>query len=159
MIGRGGLETSGSQPGPQSVLVMPGAERRAHDISGGRLPIGVPVDGLVDHEMLGEDLAEDAVAGCPGAGDGLGGLFGRDMDDIDRRSQHIGDGDGALGCLAFLTAGGTCKPGPVILELCFFWRWKTASPFSAWTVHSAPSSCARAKLFSRMPSSTMMAPL
>ena len=100
MVGRGGLEIAGGEAGPQGVLVMLGAERRAHDIGGGGLPVGVPVDRFVDHELLGQDLAEDAVAGGAGAGNRLGGLLGRDVDDIDRRSQHIGDGDGALGGLA-----------------------------------------------------------
>ena len=61
------------------------------------------------------------------------------------------------------TSGGRdsgCPSGPVIpipkISSC---SRATSSPFSACTVHSAPRSRARVKLFTRISSSAMMAPL
>ncbi len=101
MVGGRGLQLARDQPRPQRLLMMLRAERRAHDIGGRRGPVLVAIDALVDQQMLRQHLAVDALTGGAGAGDGVRGLGGRHVHDIDRRAQQAGDGDDAVGGLAF----------------------------------------------------------
>ena len=62
MVGRGRLQHAGLQAAPQRLLVLLRPERRAHHVGGGVVPVGVAVDGVVDQQVPGEHLAEDALA-------------------------------------------------------------------------------------------------
>ena len=61
----------------------------------GARPVGVAIDVFVDHQMLRQNLAIDALAGGAGEGDRLRGVGGGDVDDVKRGAEDAGDGDGA----------------------------------------------------------------
>ena len=63
MIGGDDLERAGLQARPQRVLMLLRAEGRRHDAAGGVVPILVAVIAFVEHEMLNQRLAENALAG------------------------------------------------------------------------------------------------
>src|ERR1700683_4780331 len=73
------------------------AERRRHHAARGVFPILVAVFALVEHEVLDDRLAIDALAGSAGARDRLMRVAARSVDDIDRTAGHVGDHDGAIG--------------------------------------------------------------
>jgi hypothetical protein len=90
--------------------------------------------------VLGEHLAEDALALEACARDRLERVDARRVDEVDRESGW--------------------PSGPVMpRSKISFCRRKTSSPFSACTVQSAPSSRARMKDETRISSSAMIAPL
>ena len=70
-------------------------------MGGGEGEVFVPVDAFIDDEVLGEDFAVDALAGGAGAGDGVGGVGGGDVDDVDGHVEQAGYCDDSLGGFAF----------------------------------------------------------
>ena len=81
------------------------AERRTHHIAGGGLPIGVAVHAVVQQQMAGQHLAVHRLALGPGVGDLVQGFLGRDVHQIQRRTEGFGDADGAAGGFAFNLRG------------------------------------------------------
>ena len=78
-----------------------GPERRAHHVGAGGHRVGVIVDALVDHEVLRQALAVDALPFEARAGDRLQRLPAGHVDDVDRRLEELGDADRAVGGFAF----------------------------------------------------------
>src|ERR1700733_6631320 len=76
------------------------AERRRHYASRRVLPIPVVVLTLVEHEMLDQRLAIDALAKSASAADRLVRLGARDVHDVERRARLVGEHDRAIGCFA-----------------------------------------------------------
>src|ERR1700729_1493835 len=76
------------------------AERRRHDAPRRVLPIRVIVLALVEHEMLDQRLAIDALAKSAGAADRLVRLGAGDVNDVERRACLIGEHDRAIGRFA-----------------------------------------------------------
>src|SRR3546814_19936578 len=60
---------AGLQRAPQRSLVLPGPERRAHNIGRRGREIRVAIDAVVDQQMAGQRLAEDALALVAGTDD------------------------------------------------------------------------------------------
>ena len=120
VVGRDHLQRAGLQPGPQRILVLLVAERRAHHAARGIVPVGVLVLALVERQVLDQRLAIDAHALLPGAADRLVRLLAGDVDDIERHAGHVGDHDGAVGGLALdfgrarigVAPRGRCCPRP-----------------------------------------------
>ena len=100
MVGRHHLQRAGAQAVPQVVLIELVAERRRHDAARRVLPVLVEVLALVEHEMLDQRLAVDALAErrararSPHAPDAGG------VDDVERHARLVGEHDGAVGRLA-----------------------------------------------------------
>ena len=101
MVGADHLDGAALEAAPERLLVLGRAERRAHDMVGRAAPVGVAVDGVVDHQVLHERLAEHAVAGQLGPRDGLHGLPTAGVHHIERHAHHAGDLARAVGRLAF----------------------------------------------------------
>ena len=80
--------------------MLPVAEGRAHHAAGGIVPVLVLVFAVVEHEVLHQRLAEDALARLLGAADGIMRLLAGDMHDVERAARHVGDHDGAVGGFA-----------------------------------------------------------
>src|ERR1700722_1734648 len=76
------------------------AERRRHDAARRVLPILVVILALVEHEMLDQRLAIDALAKSAGAADRLVRLGAGDVNDVERRTSLIGEHDRAIGSFA-----------------------------------------------------------
>src|ERR1700743_3479537 len=76
------------------------AEGRRHDAPRRVLPILVVVLALVEHEMLDQRLAIDALAKSAGAADRLVRLRAGPGDDVERRALLIGEHDRAIGRFA-----------------------------------------------------------
>src|SRR3546814_11575680 len=85
---------------PQRSLVLPGPERRAHNIGRRGREIRVAIDAVVDQQMAGQRLAEDALALVAGTDDCFHRLDAGVVHDIERHVEHLGDADGAVGGLA-----------------------------------------------------------
>ncbi len=100
MVGRHHLQRAGAQAVPEIVLVLLVAERRAHHAPRGVRPVGVEILALVEHQMLDQRLAIDALALLARAADRLMRLDAGDMHDIERHARLIGEHDGAVGRLA-----------------------------------------------------------
>src|SRR5688572_8722009 len=101
VIGGGGLQIAGLQRAPQIFLVLLGPERRAHHVRRRIVPVGMAIDRVIDQQMAGEHLAIDALAFEPRADDRLDRLLAGVVHDVERRTQHLRDTDGAVGRLAF----------------------------------------------------------
>ena len=101
VIGRHHLQRAGLQSCPQAVLMRLGAEGRRHHAPCGVVPVAVVVFAGIEHKMLDQRLAIDALAGGPGAGDRFMGFTATGVNDIERCAGHVGDHDGAIGGLAF----------------------------------------------------------
>src|ERR1700722_18455233 len=76
------------------------AERRRHDAPRRVLPIPMVVFALVEHEMLDQRLAIDALAKSAGATDRLLRLSAGDVHNVERRAPLIGEHDRAIGRFA-----------------------------------------------------------
>ena len=100
VIGRRGLQVARLQPAPERLLVLLGAEGRAHHVGPRGLRIGLVVNRIVDHQVLHQAFAVCSLALQPGAGHGLQRLLARDVDNVDRRVQHLRDADRAVRRLA-----------------------------------------------------------
>ena len=61
MIGRRGLQVARLQAAPERFLMVLGPERRAHHVGAGGHRVGVVIDALVDHQVLRQALAVDAL--------------------------------------------------------------------------------------------------
>ena len=100
VIGRRGLQVARLQPAPECLLVVLGAEGRAHHEAPRRLRVLLVVNRFVYHEVLHQAFAEDPLALEPGPGYRLQRLLARDVDDVDRCVQHLRDADRAVCRLA-----------------------------------------------------------
>src|SRR5271169_5051748 len=77
------------------------AERRRHDPPRRVLPVLVVIFALVEHEMLDEWLAIDALAQSAGAPDRLVRLDAGGMNNVKRDARLVGQHDRAIGRFAF----------------------------------------------------------
>ena len=96
VVGRRGVQMARLQAGPQRVLVVLRAKRRAHHVGRGDAPVGVAVDRVVDRQVPGEHLAEHALPAGARAHDGLQRFLVRDVHDVDRAADHLGEADRAV---------------------------------------------------------------
>jgi hypothetical protein len=76
-------------------------EGRAHHVAGGLIPIRVAVDRVVEDQVLREHLAERDLALEPGPRQRLEGVDAAGVHEVERRAEHLGDAQGAVGGLAF----------------------------------------------------------
>ena len=104
VVGRRGVQVARLQAGPQRVLVVARAERRAHHMTGGIGEVRVAVDAVVDHQVLRQHLAEHALAFEARARDGFERIDARGVHHVERHAEHFGNANGAIGRLA-LTLG------------------------------------------------------
>lgn len=136
------------------------AERRAHHVAGGGLPVGVLVDAVVQQQVASEDFAIHRLALAARIGDLIQRFFGRHVHQVQRRADSLGDADRAAGRFTFNLgwARQRCASGPVMpWAISLRCRWYTSSPFSACTVGTAPNSRQRSKLATRVSSAAMIA--
>ncbi len=97
MVGGRGVQRARLEAAPQRFLVLLGAEGRAHHVGGGRRPIGMAIDAVVDQQVTGEHFAEHALALAAGARDRLQRLAAGIVHDVERHAEHLGDADRAVG--------------------------------------------------------------
>ncbi|MNC27556.1 hypothetical protein D3C75_757280 [compost metagenome] len=101
VVGGGGVQVARLQAMPERLLMAAGAERRAHHVTGGGLPVRIAVDAVVQQQVPGQHFAVDRLALAPGVGDFVEGFLGRDVYQIQRRTQGFGDADRPARGLAF----------------------------------------------------------
>jgi hypothetical protein len=99
----GSRTRSGQKPRPgaspdakaveEGLLVVLGAERRAHHPGRRAVPVGVVVDALVDREILRQRLAVDPQAGLARPLDRVVRLAAGDVDDVERHAHGLRDHD------------------------------------------------------------------
>ena len=100
MVGRHHLQRARLQAGPQAILVQLVAEGRAHHAARGMVPVVVEIFALVERQVLDQRLAEHPHALLARPPDRLVRLLAGDVHDVERRADHVGDHDGAVGRLA-----------------------------------------------------------
>lgn len=107
VVGGGGVQVARLQAVPQCFLmaVLARAKRRAHDVAGSGLPVGVAVDAVVQQQVAGQYFAVDLQALVARVGDLIQGFTGRDMHQVQRRAQGLGDANGAAGGFTFNLRG------------------------------------------------------
>ena len=101
VVGGGGVQVARLQATPQRLLMPTRAKRRAHYVAGGGLPVGVAIHAVVQQQMAGQHLAVHRLTLGAGIGDFVQGFLGRDVHQIQRRAQRLGDADGTAGGFAF----------------------------------------------------------
>ena len=100
MIRRGGLQQAGLQPPPQRFLVLFRPERRAHDVSRGRVPVRVAVDGIIDKQVRRQHFAEYPLSFVARPGDRLQGINAGSMHDVQGHIHYLGNAYRPVGGLS-----------------------------------------------------------
>ena len=100
VIGCRRLQVARLQTMPHQLLVLFRAERRAHDVRRGDLEVGVAIHGIVDEQVTGQYLAVDPLSFVTGTRNRFERLSAGVVHDIQRRAQHLGDANRAIGSLA-----------------------------------------------------------
>ncbi|MNN35418.1 hypothetical protein D3C81_1492680 [compost metagenome] len=101
VVGGSGVQVAGLQATPQRFLmaVLARAERWAHHITGGGLPVGMAVDAVVQQQVPGQYFAVDRLALGPCIGDFIQRFAGRHMHQVHRCTQCLGNANGTAGRL------------------------------------------------------------
>jgi hypothetical protein len=100
MVGGDDMQRSRLQAGPQARLMVFRPKRRRHHAPRRVIPILVEILAVVEHEMLDQRFAEDALAGSARPRDGVMGVAAGGMDDVERTAGHVRDHDRPVGRLA-----------------------------------------------------------
>ena len=101
MIRGCGLQHAGLQPAPKTLLVRLGPKWRAHDMSRRGVPVGMPVNGIVDKQVARQDFAEHPLPLVSRPLDGLQGILARSMHQIQGDAHYLGDSYRPVRGLAF----------------------------------------------------------
>lgn len=101
MVGRHALQRAGGETRPEAILMLAVAEGWRHDPAGSMVPVGIGVFAFIEDQVLDQRFAINAHAVLTRTADGFMCLLAGCMNDIKRRTGHIGDDDGAVGRFAF----------------------------------------------------------
>ncbi|OIQ69477.1 hypothetical protein GALL_489230 [mine drainage metagenome] len=101
MVGGSGVQLARLQAAPQGFLVALGPKRWTHDVGRSGSKVRVTIGAIVHHQMAGQHFAINTLAAGAGAGNRIGGFAARDVHDVDRHIEYVGNGDGPVHRLAF----------------------------------------------------------